>query len=227
MLKTESEKNWYMRLTAKFFDSNEIKAIKSLPMANLEPNFPQFIICLYLEMLCYSIPNNGLIFFHNFECGVDDISYAVARMFNNNNMPPVHKALAILEKYGLIEFGETTEGDRTIFMPDVPNNTGSSKLSSEQRQRRRLAAKRGEALLLSTENGNEKICYGKLFRNVFLSESEYERLKTLAPTSCDEVIDNYSLKKKADEAFQIETRKMSDFEALMHLIDEEIKEVGK
>lgn len=197
MLQMEEEKNWYIRMTAKFFSDKEIIEIKSLPETKYGPNFSDFVICLYLEMLCSSIPDNGLLLFGNMFLDNDNISYAVARKYNRTEkVGLVQTALVIMQKLELVEFGEIEEG-KYIFIPAVINNTGSSKLTSEQRRQRRIAAKGGSAVTKLPQEGNTKnkrVAAVELgnYRNVVLTEEDLENLKNLVGSDVHRLINYYS-----------------------------------
>ena len=144
----DDTKNWYLRLTEKFFFDKEVIEIENISQARNGMFFPSFVIHLYLKMLCYSIRENGLIMIQSEYCDNDNVSYMIARMFGfENQQPYVEQALRILLKQKLIEIFEDTNRNTTnIFMEKLPDYTGSVKLSSIKRQRRRLAAKESQML---------------------------------------------------------------------------------
>lgn len=228
-LHREEEKNWYIRMTAKFFSDKEIIEIKSLPETKYGPNFSDFVICLYLEMLCSSIPDNGLLLFGNMFLDNDNISYAVARKYGRHEkVGSVQAALLIMQRLKLIEFGEIEEG-KTIFIPAVINNTGSSKLTSEQRRQRRIAARDGNALakLPSKENSTEEKKLAKLkfgnYRNVLLTADELSDLKSLAGDGVQRLINYYSKMKylKQNGLGEQDYKEKTDYEILIEIFKRE------
>ncbi|WP_411328677.1 phage replisome organizer N-terminal domain-containing protein [Anaerofustis stercorihominis] len=226
-LHREEEKNWYIRMTAKFFSDKEIIEIKSLPETKYGPNFSDFVICLYLEMLCSSIPDNGLLLFGNMFLDNDNISYAVARKYGRHEkVGSVQAALLIMQRLKLIEFGEIEEG-KTIFIPAVINNTGSSKLTSEQRRQRRIAAQGGNSLAKLTDSSIEKKKLAKLkfgnYRNVLLAADELSELKSLAGDGAQRLINYYSKMKylKQNGLGEQDYKEKTDYEILIEIFRRE------
>lgn len=228
MLRTEEEKNWYIRMTAKFFSDKEIVEIKSLPETKYGPNFSDFVICLYLEMLCSSIPDNGLILFGNMFLDNDNISYIVARKYGRTEkVGLVQTALIIMQNLKLIELGEIDEG-KTVFIPAVVNNTGSSKLTSEQRRKRRIAAQSGKSYkelpnsaVADEKNDMKKFKYG-VYRNLFLSKSEFEVLREMVPAESIQKTINHCSKLKYLQTNGVgEKSKKTDFMLVKELLEKE------
>lgn len=228
MLRTEEEKNWYIRMTAKFFSDKEIVEIKSLPETKYGPNFSDFVICLYLEMLCSSIPDNGLILFGNMFLDNDNISYIVARKYGRTEkVGLVQTALIIMQNLKLIELGEIDEG-KTVFIPAVVNNTGSSKLTSEQRRKRRIAAQSGKSYkelpnsaVADENNDMKKFKYG-VYRNLFLSKSEFEVLREMVPAESIQKTINHCSKLKYLQTNGVgEKSKKTDFMLVKELLEKE------
>lgn len=149
----EDVKNWYLRLTAKFFYDREIIEIESIAPEIKGEFFPSFVIHLYMKMLCYSVDRNGLIKIKNEYKADNNVSVMIANMFGFTSLQPsVKQALGILMNHGLVEIEEDFENFTTnIFLPEVVDNTGSTRLSSEQRQQRRIAAKQNKVLKLENK----------------------------------------------------------------------------
>ena len=149
----EDVKNWYLRLTAKFFYDREIIEIENIAPEIKGEFFPSFVIHLYMKMLCYSVDRNGLIKIKNEYKADNNVSVMIANMFGFTSLQPsVKQALGILMNHGLVEIEEDFENFTTnIFLPEVVDNTGSTRLSSEQRQQRRIAAKQNKVLKLENK----------------------------------------------------------------------------
>lgn len=219
MNKRELQEYWYMRLHNKIFYDKGIIEIECLSEGKYDAFFPSFIIHLYFKLMCYSIESNGLIYFdYTFEEN-EDIAYSIAtRLFSPSKVSDVRRALIILQEKGLVEVEKDVEikEGRTgskVFIPSVVDNTGKTTLGSEQKRKRRIAARQGdfEQLMLPTEDVKVRK-YGRL-KNVNLTKDEYEKLKIYS--NFETVLNNYS--------FQIVARKedynYSDYEILQNLIE--------
>lgn len=176
-------RNWYIRLTEKFFFDKEIIEIENISQARAGMFFPSFVIHLYFKMLCFSIRDNGLIVIRNSYCDNDNISYMIANMFGFNSCQPyVEQAMKILLSHNLIDIYEDTEKNtKNIFLREVVNNTGSLKLSSAQRQQRRIAAKEKNMKKNALPEAAGQIKKGEKSKfgyrqNILLFEEEFEEL---------------------------------------------------
>ena len=198
-------KNWYMRFYKRFFADREIHEIEALPESKFGHNFPSLVIHLYFKLMAYSIETNGNIIFRIEVEENTDLAYSVTkRFFQLSKFDEIKRALIILQESGLIEIIETPDEYR-LFIPSVIDNTYSVKLSSEERQQRRLAAKNG--LLPLAEKPLKK--YGSL-NNVFLTEEEYEHLSEHIG-SLAHLITSYGYSKAGRES----NHKQSDYENIL------------
>lgn len=84
----DDTKNWYLRLTEKFFFDKEIIEIENMSQSRNGMFFSSFVIHLYLKMLCYSVAENGLIMIKKDFCDNDNISYMIAKMFGFETQQP-------------------------------------------------------------------------------------------------------------------------------------------
>lgn len=209
---------WYMRLHNKIFYDKGIIEIECLSEGKYDAFFPSFIIHLYFKMMCYSIESNGLIYFdYTFEEN-EDIAYSIAtRLFSPTKVADVRRALMILQDKGLVEVEKDVEikqgriGSK-LFIPLVVDNTGKTTLGSEEKRKRRIAAKAGkfEQLTLPTEDYKTKK-YGPL-KNVNLTNEEYEKLKKIP--NYENVLTNYSfhiVNRDSDYSY-------TDYDCLINLI---------
>lgn len=223
----EDVKNWYLRLTAKFFYDREIIEIENIAPEIKGEFFPSFVIHLYMKMLCYSVDRNGLIKIKNEYKADNNVSVMIANMFGFTSLQPsVKQALGILMNHGLVEIEEDFENFTTnIFLPEVVDNTGSTRLSSEQRQQRRIAAKQNKVLKLENkaiekEEKNKEIkkySYSHR-RNVFLAKSEYKELSSYRNFKI--VLNEYSIRKEilAIENDQYKSEDINDYEELKKIL---------
>lgn len=201
---------WYVRFYNNFFESGAIKNIESLPDSKFSRNFGSFVIHLFLKLVAYSIEVNGNLIFELTLEENDDLAYSIAKRFGFlEKLSEVKSALMLLEKYGLIETVQTDKYNQ-LFIPYVPDNSGSLLHSSKERQLRRSRIKNGELPLKDREA--ELKARGKL-KNVYLSDSEYKILQ-----------DNYPGAKQIIAAYGIKmldvkrSRKESDYENILHFI---------
>lgn len=206
--------NWYMRLNDHFFTDREIVEIENLPPERFGRFFGSFVLHLYMKMMCYSISSNGVLIFDQVFEMSSDITLSVARRLHfTESLTEVKQALMILEKYGLIEISTIDENCR-LFIPKVVDNTGRTTLGSEGKRRRRLAARKGEQLLLSGEP--ERIKPGKYgdLKNITLFEDEYERLKAKTK-DIERVIFQYGYSKVGRES----DNEKSDYDSIIKFIE--------
>lgn len=166
-------KQWYMRLNSTTFSDPRLKRIKHISPTYHGRFFGSFVIALYFELICESIPTDGYLVYNLMFTEEESISYIIAEHFYSNSyLPDVKEAIHILQSEGLIEIMENNEENKLLlYIPTVQDNTGSTSLDSEERRQRRIAAK-GKLL----EGSSEILtAYGET-KNVFLTENEYQSI---------------------------------------------------
>ena len=216
---------WYIRLNVGFFNKSVIQDIKKLPDHGI--CFPQFVICLYGELVLYAAPTNGMIEFPFRLWGENTLDYIVAKRFDYlDKKELVKKALEILKEKNLILIGRMNAGEENdgygIYCPAVEENTGKVKLSSEKRRKQRLAARKqltGEAAeVMETGElleGGEKSVYG-LMNNVFLYPDEYDSLtEAVGEKEFAEILRTYANEKEVAKDLGKEVNDDNDYAELL------------
>lgn len=211
---------WYMRLRDHFFDDPEIKTIMAIPdSSRYGSGFNYFCIIFYLRLLCDSVRMKGYIFYNQkiWRQGDDIARWLHHTLCPAESLDRVIWALDVLKEYGLIEIKELysdltldhPEKLTQIYLPAAEHNTGRSSRFADQRKEERKRAKiKGERKAI--EGSEELKSYGDL-RNVYLTQTQYEKLREDCP-EIDRYLRQYGAGKRS------KTRE-SDYEALKSYIE--------
>lgn len=171
---------WYFRMVRTFFNSDEMRWIKKIPNGYR-------IIVIYLEICCLSVSRKGYVRIPRtspLASFASDLALDLGEHESN-----VVEALKVISSLGLIEVIEDqTAMLAEIHVPVVKENVGVSSREAERKRKQR------NRLYENTKLIEEKRIWGN-FRNVYLSESEYESF-TVSPEKRREVINLVSRFKK-------------------------------
>lgn len=195
-----TKKYYYLKLKETFFNSDEIILIESMKDGILYSN-------ILLKLYLLSLKFNGYLRLN------DNMNYTAQMIatITRHEVGTVERALRIFAEFGMIL--ETADG--SIYMMNIEDMVGSS---STEADRKRLA--RAELKQLAgqtadkcppnvrisstdrpveiekekesdTEINTEREIYGQ-YRNVLLTPSEYEQLKTDYPAYADTYVERLS-----------------------------------
>jgi len=185
-----------MRLRERFFDDRELVEIESLDEGFFGANFCYLVEVLYMKLMCYSIRDEGQIYFIVEREGAKDIADSIIakKFFPESKKTQVRQGLVILEEMGLVYIDRSLSETR-IYIPEVDNMTGkSSKHADEQR---RIDRKKKYKEI---ESSRKEYCLPVgAVGNVYLSDEEYRDIQLKASESgldLNRLIENVSLIKQ-------------------------------
>jgi len=160
-------KLYWLKLMKDFFKRHDSRIIES---AGTE------CMLFYLKLLCESLDHSGKLRFS------DELPYdnAMLAVVTNTSVETVDKAMKVLEKLKLLEIQE----DGTIFMTKVQDMTGSETKNAQYMRESRA------------RQSDDQIVLGD-FKNVVMTEKEYEILAKRYPDHYEKYIDNLSAYKES------------------------------
>ena len=195
-----TKKYYYLKLKETFFNSDEIILIESMKDGMLYSN-------ILLKLYLLSLKFNGYLRLN------DNMNYTAQMIatITKHEVGTVERALRIFSEFGLIL--ETADG--SIYMMNIEDMVGSSSTEADRKRLARAELKQltgqtsdkcpTNVRIMSanrpveiekekesdTEINTEREIYGQ-YRNVLLTPSEYEKLKTDYPAYADAYVERLS-----------------------------------
>lgn len=186
---TEDTFIWYYRMIYTFFTEERMRNMKHIPVYGYK------FVVIFLELCSLATPTKGYITVQGFS--PDEIAPIICKDIGEE-AESMLLALNYFKNQQLIEVWSEA-GNTIIHIPFLKDKIGKRTRESEKRQERRLKAKESEQKLLTLKEETKTILekcktYG-LFKNVFLTEEEYLKLKDRY-INAEEIIKRVGIDKK-------------------------------
>lgn len=199
-----AKRYYWLKLKVDWFSDKRIKKLRSIAGGDTHK-------IIYLKMMLLSLKDEGKLYFE----GVEDNFASEIALALDEDTENVKLTLAFLQCHGLIEIGDDDEYQLT----EVPTIIGSETASAMRVREHRERKKENRLLQCNTSetdgNNLKQICsvekelkiekesekegeksppavYGK-FHNVFLSDAEFDSLKSELPDKWKYYIDRLSV----------------------------------
>lgn len=180
---------WYYRMIYTFFSEERMRNMKHFPVYGYK------FVVIFLELCSLATPTKGYITIQGFS--PEEIAPIICKDIGEE-AETMLLALNYFKSQQLIEVWNEY-GNTIIHIPFLKDKIGKRTRESEKRQERRLRAKENEQKLLSLREETKELLeacktFG-LFKNVFLTEEEYMKLKSKY-INAEEIIKRVGIDKK-------------------------------